>query len=202
MEWKQKVEYMIEKWKQSKKIPVKNQIVILLLLGILLVVITIPTGSTKDEAETKGESVLVQSTVDTTSESYETYLEERVARALEYVDGAGKVEVLLTLKNTGEKIVEKDTQSSSQKTQEEDSSGGSRTVQDNSNDRTSIYERASDGSQTPYVTQEICPEIEGVVVIAQGGDNAVVVQNITEAIQALFGVDAHKIKIMKRTDTY
>jgi stage III sporulation protein AG len=193
---------MIEKWKQSKKIPVKNQIVILLLLGILLVVITIPTGSTKDEAETKGESVLVQSTVDTTSESYETYLEERVARALEYVDGAGKVEVLLTLKNTGEKIVEKDTQSSSQKTQEEDSSGGSRTVQDNSNDRTSIYERASDGSQTPYVTQEICPEIEGVVVIAQGGDNAVVVQNITEAIQALFGVDAHKIKIMKRTDTY
>lgn len=45
------------------------------------------------------------------------------------------------------------------------------------------------------------PEIEGVLVIAQGGENAVVVQNITEAIQALFGVEAHKIKIMKRTDT-
>ena len=41
-------------------------------------------------------------------------------------------------------------------------------------------------------------EIEGVVVIADGGDNAVVVQNITEAVQALFGVEAHKIKIMKR----
>ena len=45
------------------------------------------------------------------------------------------------------------------------------------------------------------PEIEGVLVIAEGGENAVVIQNITEAIQALFGVEAHKIKIMKRTDT-
>ena len=41
-------------------------------------------------------------------------------------------------------------------------------------------------------------EVEGVVVIADGGDNAVVAQNITEAVQALFGVEAHKIKIMKR----
>ena len=45
------------------------------------------------------------------------------------------------------------------------------------------------------------PEIEGVVVIADGGDNAVVVQDITEAVQALFGVEAHKIKIMKRHST-
>ncbi len=35
-------------------------------------------------------------------------------------------------------------------------------------------------------------------MIADGGDNAVVVQNITGAIQALYGVEAHKIKVMKR----
>ena len=34
-------------------------------------------------------------------------------------------------------------------------------------------------------------------VIAEGGNNAVVVKNITEAVQALFDVDTHKIKIMK-----
>ena len=32
-------------------------------------------------------------------------------------------------------------------------------------------------------------------------DDAVVVKNITEAVQALFGVEAHKIKIMKRAPT-
>ena len=48
------------------------------------------------------------------------------------------------------------------------------------------------------MTKELLPEVEGVIVIAEGGDNAVVARNITEAVQALFGVEAHKIKIMKR----
>ena len=38
-----------------------------------------------------------------------------------------------------------------------------------------------------------------VIVIAEGGDNPVVIENITEAVQALFGVDTHKIKVMKRS---
>ena len=37
----------------------------------------------------------------------------------------------------------------------------------------------------------------GVLVCAQGGGDPVVVQNIQEAVMALFQVDAHKIKIMK-----
>ena len=53
----------------------------------------------------------------------------------------------------------------------------------------------------PYVSKELTPEVEGVVVVADGGDNAVTVQNISEAVQALFGVEAHKIKIMKRHST-
>ncbi len=47
------------------------------------------------------------------------------------------------------------------------------------------------------MTKELSPKVEGVVVIAEGGDKGVVVQNITEAVQALFGVDTHKIKVMK-----
>ena len=66
-------------------------------------------------------------------------------------------------------------------------------------EKTSIYEQREDGSQTPYVSREMLPEVEGIAVIAEGGDHPVVVQNITEAIQALFGIEAHKIKIMKRT---
>ena len=97
--------------------------------------------------------------------------------------------------------MEKDQQSSTQTTEETDSGGGTRTAQDTSSDKTSIYEQDSDGSQTPYVSKELTPEIEGVIIIADGGDNAAVVQNITEAVQALFGVEAHKIKIMKRADT-
>lgn len=39
--------------------------------------------------------------------------------------------------------------------------------------------------------------VTGVLVVTRGADNSVVVQNITEAVQALFQVEAHKIKVMK-----
>lgn len=202
---------MDNKWKEildgmkgRLKLPKKNQLLILLLAGILLVVIALPAsgkkngevsqsgGKSSEKAETGGMK---------TDEEYERHLEQRISRALEYVQGVGKAEVMITLKSSGQKIIEKDQKSSSQASQEEDSQGGTRTKEDKSWDKTSIYRQDSNGSQSPYVSKELTPEIEGVLVIAQGGDNAVVVQNITEAVQALFGVEAHKIKIMKRTDT-
>lgn len=196
---------MESKWKsylaglrKGEKIPKKRQLLILLLVGILLMVIVLPVPDGREGSEEKG--IQAAGEMADTSD-YEAYLEEKTARTLQYVEGVGKVKVMITLKSSAQKIIEKDQQSSSQTTEEEDSQGGTRTSNDISSDRTSIYEQNSDGSQSPYVSKELLPEIEGVVVIADGGDNAVVVQNITEAVQALFGVEAHKIKIMKRADT-
>ena len=196
---------MESKWKsylaglrKGEKIPKKRQLLILLLVGILLMVIVLPVPDGREGSEEK--EIQVAGEMADTSD-YEAYLEEKTARTLQYVEGVGEVKVMITLKSSAQKIIEKDQQSSSQTTEEEDSQGGTRTSNDISSDRTSIYEQNSDGSQSPYVSKELLPEIEGVVVIADGGDNAVVVQNITEAVQALFGVEAHKIKIMKRADT-
>ena len=184
--------------KERGKAPQKSQLLILLLVGILLMVIVLPVpdGGEGSEEENNQTDVKI-----TDAGDYEAYLEEKTARTLQYVEGVGKAEVMITLKSSSQKVIEKDQQSSSQTTEEEDSEGGTRTLNDISSDKTSIYEQNSDGSQSPYVSKELTPEIEGVVVIADGGDNAVVVQNITEAVQALFGVEAHKIKIMKRADT-
>ena len=196
---------MESKWKsyvaglrKGEKLPRKSQLLILVLVGILLMVIVLPVpdGGEGSEEENNQTDVKI-----TDAGDYEAYLEEKTARTLQYVEGVGKAEVMITLKSSSQKVIEKDQQSSSQTTEEEDSEGGTRTLNDISSDKTSIYEQNSDGSQSPYVSKELTPEIEGVVVIADGGDNAVVVQNITEAVQALFGVEAHKIKIMKRADT-
>ena len=59
-----------------------------------------------------------------------------------------------------------------------------------------MYADTEEGS-IPYVVQEIYPQVEGVLVVAEGGDNSSVILAITDAIQALFGVDVHKIKIVK-----
>lgn len=198
------MENRLKRWldglKSGERLPKKNQLIILLLTGILLLVIVVPLPENADQDSADPVTASAQEGNED-SQKYEEYLEKRTEETLRHVEGVGEVEVMITLRSTGQKIVEKDQQSSSQSTEETDSAGGTRLTEESSSDKTSVYEQGTDGSQIPYVTKEISPEVEGVVVIADGGDNAVVVRNITEAVQALFGVEAHKIKIMKRADT-
>ena len=46
--------------------------------------------------------------------------------------------------------------------------------------------------------KEVKPEISGVVISADGGGSAVVRAEISEAMEALLGLPANKIKVMKR----
>ncbi|MBR5474342.1 MAG: hypothetical protein IKU83_02915 [Lachnospiraceae bacterium] len=46
--------------------------------------------------------------------------------------------------------------------------------------------------------EETSMEVEGVVVLCDGGGNAKVKSEIAEAVGALFDVPAHKIKVLKR----
>ncbi len=208
----------LEQMKNHQKFPNKNQLLLIFLCGLLLLVIVWPVSDPKETTDFgtehgllsgKGETMEAPGEADSQNqgysgdslEAYGEYLERRLSKALEYVEGVGQAEVVITLKSSGQKIVEKDQSSSSQASSEEDQNGGTRETKNTASDKSSVYTQGSDGSQTPYISKEMTPEIEGVLVIAEGGENAVVIQNITEAIQALFGVEAHKIKIMKRTDT-
>ena len=104
------------------------------------------------------------------------------------IDGAGKVRVMITLKDTGEKVVEKDL------TRRTDTASGGTETTDLSH--SSVYAR--DGSsETPYVSNELTPQVEGVLVVAQGGGNSLVKQNLLQSVMALFPLEAHKITIVK-----
>ena len=194
----------ILKSENRKKIkrPKKDQLVILLLFGVLLLVIAIPVEPGKEKQGEKGtvqegESVLEGTKELLSADSYERQQEERLKEVLEKVEGVGRAEVMITLHASSKKVVEKDAPSRSQRVEESDSQGGNRTTQENEREETTVYEEGNDGVRTPYVIQELEPMVEGVIVIAEGGGNPAVKQNILEAVQALFPVEAHKIKIMK-----
>lgn len=196
-------------WKQKLKLPKnipknilkKDRLVILLLLGVLLVVIAIPVPKEKKNEEDAGSINLESTTASSVSgNSYTKYMEAHLEEALSKVSGVGEVKVMITLKASSEKVIEKDQESSSETVKEEDSQGGSRSTASRTENETTVLAGDGEGAQGgdhPYVTKELSPVIEGVVVIASGGDHAVVVQNITEAVQALFDIDTHKIKVMK-----
>ena len=107
-----------EKWKIDKK-----QSLILLCVGVLLVIVAMPTKQTSSYGGNG------------------TELEERLENILSQIEEAGEVRVMITVDN-------RDT-------------------------------------------------VQGVAISAQGGEKPVVVKEITDVVQALFGIEMHKIKVMK-----
>ena len=167
-------------WREMKDkfLAGKHNLQILLLAGILLVVIAMPVEK-KGEGEVRKQG---EKTEKRTESDYESAMEEKLSKLLSDVQGVGENQVMITLRSTAERIVEKDEETDDQTKRE-----------------TTVY-RNTDEEEVPYVKKEMTPQIEGVVVIAEGGDDSVVVKNITEAVQTLFGVDTHKIKVMKMNE--
>lgn len=195
---------MIEKWKGRWKFPAglkggilrKDRLLILFLSGLLLLIIAMPGGDKaarkKEETPDAGEAG-----ISAAEDEYISRLERRLAETLSQMEGAGEVSVMITLQSSAEKVVEKDMESGDETVTESDSQGGSRVSQNKTRREEAVYDTEGSSGQSPYVSKELSPKIEGVVVIASGGDDAFVVKNITEAVQALFGIDTHKIRIVK-----
>ncbi len=116
-----------------KSLPKKNTWMILLLVGVLLVVIAIPT---KTEPRDSSLSIYDETGQEATD------MEKRLQNLLQQMQGVGEVHTMITYRED--------------------------------------------------------KQVEGIVIIAEGGGDAVVVRNITEVVRALFDVDSHKIKVIEK----
>jgi len=181
-----------------------SKLLIMLGAGVLLVILSFGdfSGDSEKTKNTEGQESIRQEKkteekLFVTETAYEELLEERLKGVLELVRDVGRVEVMITVKSSGEQIilVEKDYTGSTSK--EADSQGGSRDTKEETMSETVIYKKSSDGSTVPYIVKEKMPEIEGVVVIAEGGGNLLTANNIIDAVMALFDVPLHKIKVLE-----
>ncbi len=170
----------------------KDAMLILILIGGLLAVLAIPVRKEKESETISQEDVFLQ-TQNGIQEEYETKLEERLENILRQVEGVGEVEVMITLESSAKAVVEKDISMQQTYDYVADSEVAN---SDTDKEENTVYTDSKDGS-IPYVVQEIYPQVQGVLVVAEGGDDSYVNIAIVEAIQALFDVDVHKIKIVK-----
>lgn len=174
----------------TKKLFTKERLPIILLVGVLLVVISIPvkkqSGNTSEEPTYTNEAG---------EASYVTQIEKRLENILKDTEGVGQNKVMITVKNTGKDILYSQMDISSSKVTENDS-GGSRVSEEIVQSESVLYTE-DNGTQKPYVQDEEMPEIMGVFIIAEGAGNADIVTRITEAASTLLGVPVNKIKVMK-----
>ena len=174
----------------------KDRFMLLALVGLLILVAVWPVGgkSGKTSGQTEASVEKKQETSYNYADQYAAVMESRLKSMLESVEGAGEVKVMITLKNNGEQVVEKDRTYSENKTGQGEQSGHTTTA-NTSRSESTVYDRTDSGS--PYVVKQLEPEIEGVLVAAQGAGDETVVNEITYAVQVLFDVPVHKIKVVK-----
>lgn len=192
----------------------RDNLVIMVLAGILLFIIALPSGKAGRDREPDPESVSalevtarVSEEDDVSSEreegretaltleDYGEAQEKKLAKLLNSMEGVGKVEVMLTFASSEELVVEKDAQVVRSNTVEKDSEGGTRTISNYEQGDSSVYRNGSQDS-APYVVKTLPPRVEGALVVAEGAGDDTINRNISEVVQALFGVEAERVKVV------
>lgn len=202
--WKRFIEKKgLEKWFR------RDNMLILVLAGVLLFVIALPTKDSRGTSDSSsGYQSLSregagaagqqaeQAAEELSEEQYGAAMEARLTEVLSGMDGVGRVQVMITIKESRELVVEKEQPVSRSSTNENDSQGGSRVVNQVQSEENTVY-RTEGSESEPYVIKTISPQVEGVLVVAEGAGTGTVNRTIVEIVQALFGVEAHKVKVVK-----
>ncbi len=178
--------------------------------AIVLIICSLPqskssglnqSGSNSAQTQNAGNgSTTIVDSSGTSLFSYEHELEARLEHILGEMEGVTSVDVMITLSSTAEKVLEKSVQLEENKQEIEKGSGES--AEKSVNSQTSKSSEAlltgSSSGGVPYVLKEISPSIQGVIVAAQGDITQTKISEISEAVQALFGIDAHKVKVIEK----
>lgn len=172
----------------------KDKLILMAAAGVLLLLCSIP-GEKKDEEKNSPERLSDCVQDGNTAADYVENLEQRLEEIIGRIDGVNRVSVMITIKGGESKEILKDENVASENTRESDRQGGERAIDSYSKDENTIYYRNSEGEEVPYVLSELSPQIEGVAVVADGGESPAVKEKIINLIKALFGIEINKIMV-------
>ncbi len=175
--------------KKQKKEPGVKEWAIILAAGALLLLLSVPDlfHKEKEEAVDVG-TTLVQSEKQT--EEYAEQMERKLEEMLLKINGITSAKVMITVTSTTERVILQDMTNDTESLVESDGAGGTRQSSKSTGETRTVLT-----GEKPYVTKELTPKVEGVVAVISGADGAGILA-ITEAVQALFDVPAHKVKII------
>lgn len=196
--FKEKLQSLILK-NESKDNKKKIENIVVLIVIVIIVIIAInyiwndeKKQTSKNEVEQNFGKQLA-----TTNESKEKEdLEEKLENILSKIEGVGNVKVVITYSESSEVIAMYNEDNKDSTIEETDSGGGKRITKENDTKKQVIFEEEN-GSKVPMTQKVITPKIEGAVVTAVGANNALIKNNIIQAVEALTGIATHKIQVFE-----
>lgn len=184
-----------ELWESIKKIKHIEIIAAVLIIAVILCLYASTPGrflSGKKQSKDDGEKVSTDTSIPVSTGAENTE-EARLAAILSNMEGAGKVDVMITYATGPEIVPAMDRNEMNTVTTEQD---GDRTSQ---SQQTDVQERpmtvdGPEGSE-PMVLYQETPEIKGVIVIAEGANDIEVYMNLERAVMTILNVRADQVEV-------
>lgn len=177
-------------------------LLIMAMVGIFLIVFanTMGSGSKEAVAVSGGDSAGPLNGADggwpTGLEREEVGLARQLERILSQIEGAG--EVMVSVKMASGPRYEYATNLNTVTRQGGGGGGEGQSVKEDNQEHQVVLAQASGGGQQPVVVQEKPPEVQGVLVVAEGGNDPWVRWRISRAVQTLLGVSADQVEVLSR----
>lgn len=200
---------------QEKDLSFSHWILILIALGVAAIILANFFSEEKERSGSLSSLPLEEVKVETdrpeaaytfgpksdfkTMAEYEEELENQLKEMLSKVKGVGEVSVMVNLDSSTETVVEKNRRIRESETQEEDREGGKRQIKERERDEQVVILRQGDNEE-PVVIKTNKPRVRGVLVVAQGAQNAQVKAWISEAVQRVLDVPAHKVSVLPKSE--
>lgn len=184
---KDKFNALIEnnKNKDSKK-TIENLVVFIILLIITIITINVIWNTDKKDGESTYEDKIdgkILAADNKSNITEQTDLEKSLKNILSKIKGVGKVDVLITYSQSSEIIAMYNETTKQNVTEENDTNGGKRVIEQKDIDKMIAYEEEN-GKKYPATQKIISPTITGAVIIAEGSSNWSIKANITQAVEA------------------
>ena len=186
---------MIEKWmeqakeEKNKRLMVIIVVIVLLVIALGLTFLPFPKGGQKQPVTSSVKRVVTNQSAD-----YATNMEQKLTNMLVKMEGVGSVSVMVTVEVNEEKILAGNTSAHTEKTEEKDQAGGTRTIDSMQQTNDVVMQNGN----TPYVVKEYAPQIRGVLILAEGANDSNIKNQITDAVSKVLNVPVHKISVEKK----
>lgn len=192
----------------TQKLTKSNYLIILGCIGVILLIASqwfsapkqpnVSEGNPLIQTEAKQlETASSPSTSDPLLELEQAYQTD-LAAMLEEVEGISNVEVMVNLEATSEVIYEKNLIVGTQTTIETDQGGGTRNIDDLTEEQQIVVIRQGD-QEVPLVVQSKKPTVRGVLVVANGVEQIQIKEWAIEAVSRVLDVPPHRVSIMPRS---
>ncbi len=189
---------LIEKYKKISNKNVLLNLLAVILFGVLLIIVSGFFRSSETVSSSKTTDSQTGTSIDTYSseEDYEAKIQTRLKNIISQIDGVGKTDLIIYFESGEEQVPAVNTNKSASQTEEKDTSGGVRDINQNNDDSSIVVTNDGSGVSKPLIIKKYKPKVTGVCIVAEGAENKITELRISKVVTDLFDIDQKKVTVM------